>query len=778
MQAFKLMQDAKDTLLTLEAAWTKCSLYRDLLRQLSPSPDLVYSMIDSRNASNVAKDHPKLHLIVSKFLGIWCKELQELEGDTSTLPDGPYLDMLRELAYASHLVPKKDYTKDSNEKSRVTRYDKENVHPADLTKDTKRALIAALRKKDDDSLVTIAIRVLEAKHDPSGKTPHSRTVDDDESRQARYIRYFADTKSANYSLNSPANKFPKPPYQLASEDKEEVSQYWERYRPLLAQHIRAYVRFGSLRIEFLLNLHKDLTTSVSPCPPGIIAVMDKAIEQFRDDLSHPLHEYFPLMMDVILCKLDVHFSTQGPDDSPELHKWTVCKKRELGDHDPALILDRVMDTFLKYQNSMPHHKDQPLTEADLRKRSDLMREVVERGTSVLRNDEANPTRGIEMSTRFAMSIQMAKTKYNRYDRNEDSDPAKIAAGEEYSMTHVGRYDLKDYEATHQHIWKHDFRTVKSKDRQRGREERPKGEQPPESTPNLKGAAFTGAPLHGSGTDPISQDDAKKYLSKYGEHRKERHKVNDMVLVNVIDQYVADVRQRAGMKPATPGGAPSGASRFQQPPAPASQARSQFGPPSTYPNQQRSDGHRRVSPPEGSKGNPRQEAWTAESWRYSGTPAKAAELQIEAFRVDWNTLEDVSRQSDRLKAIACQIRPSNAECNELARPDGQDCKIPCDPPVQKLDGTYKFDWAIHTCKGCCYRPLPPAGSPQASPDHPENYAYGNGNGAHSINACLATRRLICEGGVPAVKDLPMFRSQPVTNEEIKTIQSCLRQSTRQ
>ena len=788
VQAVKLLQDAKDVPLTINDAWQKATQFRSLLKELSPDPGRIYSMVDARNASRVASEHPKLHMIVSKFLGIWRKELEGLELDIHALPDWAYLDTLRELALnAAHLMPKKSYTRDSNEKSRVLRYDKEKDYPADTNKETKAILITALRKTGDDSLVTIAIRVLEAKSDPSGKTPHSRSVDDAEVLSARYERFFADTKAANYALTSSANKFPKPPPQLSSDDKEEVSAAWERYRPQITQYIRAHVRYGSLRIEFLLNLHKDLTTSIAPCPPGITAVMDKAMEQFREDQSHPLHEYFPLMMDIILCKLDVHFSMQGPDDSPELHKWTMCKKREIGDHCPSLILDRVMHIFLKKENAMPHNKDKPLTESDLPKRPDLMREVTECAHTVMANDEANPTRGREMSTRFDMAIQMAKTKYTRYAREDDTSLEKRMAAEEYSITHVGRYHLKDYESAYQHLWKDDFRTVNGKSRQRGREERPKGDALPASNATAK---FTGAPIHSPGKDPIPQSEAQKYLSRYGEHRKKLVEANDTVLVNVVDQYTADVRSRSDMKPlkqpTQQGGAPSGANRFQQPPMqqggappgtgrfpqPPTQQGRQFGPPSTYPNQQRTDGYRQVSPPEGSKGNPRQENWTLEGWRYSGMPAKAAELGTPSFRIDWDHLENLSRQSDRLKAIACRIRPSNAECNVLSGNDNQQCKIYRDPPQQKPDGTLKFDWAVHTCKGCCYRPQPPTGTPQSSPDHPENYAYGNGNGAHSINACLATRRLICEGGVPAVKDLPMFLSQPVTDEEIKAIQACL------
>ena len=130
------------------------------------------------------------------------------------------------------------------------------------------------------------------------------------------------------------------------------------------------------------------------------------------------------------------------------------------------------------------------------------------------------------------------------------------------------------------------------------------------------------------------------------------------------------------------------------------------------------GRRTCPPPAGSKGEPKGQMWDKDNWR--------------ALMVDFDRLDEavVDGQRTSVYASASKARPANAEMTELRLN-----RCPRPEPGQP----YPKD----ACAYCFYRPK--AKGRDASPDNPDFWKFGCGDGAHFPGMCACFKRYLAEGG---------------------------------
>ena len=392
--------------------------------------------------------------------------------------------------------------------------------------------------------------------------------------------------------------------------------------------------------------------------------------------------------------MDVNFSVAKPEDSIDLRAWESCTKRVVGDHDVVLVIQRVMDVFLKYQNSLKENRASPLKEEDLLEYTEQLHRVNVRIHSVLLNDEANPQRGLALSTKY--NYQMYQRKH-AYETFEDEDPDKKKAGLDYLPTVIARTKMAAFEKSSADEWSSGLLKPK---------------QPPLSSDT---------PL--SGYHPkdvqLSKSVAKQWTTDY---KRRRASSNDPIEINALDLQMKDLQNRShGKSPST---------SKALPPSSAVPCGGAFAPPSQYGSQTRynhQNGFRQVDPPAGSKGHPNGEAWTDDGRKIHPSANLCKQHNVAHMRISWPTLDNLSRSSDRLMAIVSHIKPKDADCKEMSNEQGNDCKIERVPQELNRDNVPRFDWAPRTCKGCFFRRRAPPGSPEEDVGHANNYIYGNGNG---------------------------------------------------
>lgn len=719
-----------------EHMWNRALCFKQLLQQIKPEE--MHKLQNTNDLGSVLAVNPHLSQ-VQTFLHNWGSYLIDYVIDE----EDEFIDHLQVLQTLSIKLPNTRGKEDQfTKKSCKSRYPTEVTDLTDLSLADRRALVTRLKEYGEQANAKFVLQIFNHKLDPTGANPHAPAVNDDSTRKGRYETSVKDMKTAAHNRTAKENNFPPVPAALSSRTKSDVGKAWADYRPKLAHYLRSHIRNGVEIQEFLLLLHKQLLDSKdgkSPAPPGLYSVMEKVKENYREPV-HPLHRYFPLMMDVMLCEMDVNFSAARPEDSIEYTAWNNCKQRAAADHDVVLVIQRVMDVYLKYLNSLKENRIVPLKEENLLEYTEQMQRVNDRILEVLLNDEANSQRGRALAMKY--SNMMLERKY-AYESFDDGDAGQKQAGIDYLPTSIARTKMSAYEQSSSEEW--------ASNQQK--------QQPP-ATPKV--------PL--SGYHPkdveLSRRDKDRWINDY---KKRKSASIDPIEINALEEQLKDLQVRGnGKAPQTP--------RAPAPPPPAGAlSNNQHAPPGQYNNQSRYDsnnGWRQVGPPAGNKGHPNGETWTDVVWKTHPSLNLCKESGVTHLRISWPRLDDMSRLNARMMAIVSQIKPKDADCRENSNEQGDACKVARVPPQVARDGTPRFDWLPHTCKGCFFRRCAQKGSAEESVGHASNYIFGNGNGAHSQNGCLATRRLICEGGAPAVAHLPMFKKDPVTPEEIKQIQSCL------
>ena len=131
-----------------------------------------------------------------------------------------------------------------------------------------------------------------------------------------------------------------------------------------------------------------------------------------------------------------------------------------------------------------------------------------------------------------------------------------------------------------------------------------------------------------------------------------------------------------------------------------------------------DSARTVPPPSGNIGNWQSgQDWTLQTWKASVVDFdKITELAPTPA----GSLLKLARPSDAARSATLCGRPA---------------------PRPGADAL----WYADACRYCLYRAPAPAGSPEAKLDHPNNYLYGVGSGAHNPRSCQAFKRWLAEGG---------------------------------
>jgi len=152
--------------------------------------------------------------------------------------------------------------------------------------------------------------------------------------------------------------------------------------------------------------------------------------------------------------------------------------------------------------------------------------------------------------------------------------------------------------------------------------------------------------------------------------------------------------------------------------------SQFAPPANYGTQPRrvnpkyGDVPRMTGPPAGSLGNHEGENWNSQLWF--------------KYAVDLDHIKEL--KDTPAGEVLIKARPFNSEFKELCIGRG--------PMI--ADGE---KYPIDSCAYCRYRTEARLGSPEHNLDHPNNWRYGTGSGAHPARFCQAFKRWCSEGGEP-------------------------------
>ena len=166
-------------------------------------------------------------------------------------------------------------------------------------------------------------------------------------------------------------------------------------------------------------------------------------------------------------------------------------------------------------------------------------------------------------------------------------------------------------------------------------------------------------------------------------------------------------------PFSPASSEAGGSRLEQPPADYR--------PGYSPSSGGAPTGRSCSPPTGTTGFPTgrspdsSTAWTTANWT-------KAEVDLGAL---YNLRKFESTYKQLCLACPSDASRSEARSRVVVRDDGR--------------------WPHDACSYCRWRPLPPAGSPEASPSHADNWWYGSGDGAHNPYQCQPQKRWCAEGG---------------------------------